>query len=465
MGFLSDIFSGGDTPNAPNYKPLTKMQKKFLKEELIPLFQTQVGYADSTIEGNQEMMQQMWAQQAPIMDEMFNAWKTDRARYEDVFVPLQDQIIEYAQNYDTPEKRAQEAAKRAADVSASFDAERANAQRNLESYGVDPSQTRQQALDLDIRAKEAAAQAGAAQEGRDYVEQMGVALRGQAEEMGRGLPTQALAAGQLGAGIGANLMKTDIASDIAGGQLYGMAVPTAGAVTQGIGNWGNLLNTSFANQLGEWGANRQNTQDIWGGIKGLIETGADIYGALADGGTPEGAPNMYADGNMPGGAIPAPSSAAAGVSDRVPAMVSEGEYVVPADVVRAKGTEFFDKLTEKYHVPAEIQRQQQRAAAIPQLPAGGPPTYANGGSAGGDIMAYLQSFADPNAGTTKAWYEEGGSSMTHLTENTPLNMGGGGGIAGMLKGIFGGKGTGHEEAMAGNSGMAAMFGNGPRSMI
>jgi hypothetical protein len=29
--------------------------------------------------------------------------------------------------------------------------------------------------------------------------------------------------------------------------------------------------------------------------------------------------------------------------------VTEGEYVVPRDVVNAKGIEFFDRLTKKYH--------------------------------------------------------------------------------------------------------------------
>ena len=37
--------------------------------------------------------------------------------------------------------------------------------------------------------------------------------------------------------------------------------------------------------------------------------------------------------------------------DKVPAMLGPGEYVVPADVVRVKGQEFFDKLVAKHHRP------------------------------------------------------------------------------------------------------------------
>lgn len=52
----------------------------------------------------------------------------------------------------------------------------------------------------------------------------------------------------------------------------------------------------------------------------------------------------YADGGRPKGALPVRQS-----QDQIPAMLSHGEYVVPADVVRAKGVEFFDNLTKKYH--------------------------------------------------------------------------------------------------------------------
>lgn len=51
-----------------------------------------------------------------------------------------------------------------------------------------------------------------------------------------------------------------------------------------------------------------------------------------------------AEGGAPRGALPVRQ-----VRDKIPAELSEGEYVVPADVVRSKGIEFFDKLVHKYH--------------------------------------------------------------------------------------------------------------------
>lgn len=58
-----------------------------------------------------------------------------------------------------------------------------------------------------------------------------------------------------------------------------------------------------------------------------------------------------------GGEISGPGT---GVSDSILARVSDGEYIIPADVVEALGVPFFDKLRDKYHTPA---KQQQTAKA------------------------------------------------------------------------------------------------------
>jgi hypothetical protein len=65
-------------------------------------------------------------------------------------------------------------------------------------------------------------------------------------------------------------------------------------------------------------------------------------------------------GRSDGGIIEGPGD---GISDSIPGFgpdgpiaVSDGEYIIPADVVLKKGTDFFDKLLEQNHTPAEMQR-------------------------------------------------------------------------------------------------------------
>lgn len=73
--------------------------------------------------------------------------------------------------------------------------------------------------------------------------------------------------------------------------------------------------------------------------------------APAQGGQPmpppqQGQPPTQPQNMQAGGPISGPGT---GTSDSIQARVSNGEFVIPADVVRAKGTEFFQKLLDSYH--------------------------------------------------------------------------------------------------------------------
>lgn len=57
-------------------------------------------------------------------------------------------------------------------------------------------------------------------------------------------------------------------------------------------------------------------------------------------------PMMAAEGGRARGALPVRQ-----VRDKIPAYLSEGEYVIPADVVRSVGLEKLDKMVAKYHRP------------------------------------------------------------------------------------------------------------------
>lgn len=64
-------------------------------------------------------------------------------------------------------------------------------------------------------------------------------------------------------------------------------------------------------------------------------------------------PARRADGGMMGGALDADGGLTHGpgttTSDSIPARLSKGEFVIPADVVAALGTQHFQKLIDKYH--------------------------------------------------------------------------------------------------------------------
>jgi hypothetical protein len=304
---------------------------------------------------NRDLLNQVLDVQLPAMQEQFQTARADRQRYEEMFRPFEDQWAEEAKNYDTPERRAMERSRAMSDVSQQFDAQRQNALSRLENYGVDPSQTRNAALDVGVRTAQAAAAAHAATGADRRVEDTGRALESDVINLGRGALSNA--AGFYGQAVGAG--------SAAQGNALNTTASGAGAVQsglgfgsqalQGYGQGANIMSQGYGNQMAGWQAGQQQTAGMMGAVGGL----AGMF--MADGGEVEpstgmvpGAPTPYmGDSEL----IDTGQGDGSGIDDNVPAVLSDGEYVIPADVVRKKGEEFFDKLIEKYHTPAAQQRQ------------------------------------------------------------------------------------------------------------
>jgi hypothetical protein len=339
-----------DPPPPPDLGPaaqastdVARMQQQTAREQL--------AWAREQDSRNQEVLQQVLDIQLPAMQAQFDQAQGDRERYNTIFKPMEDAFVEEAQNYDTPERRAEQRAKGIADVNTQFDAARRNSLQRLESYGVDPSQTRNAALDIGTRTAQAAAQVGAATRADNRVEDTGRALRSDAINLGRGALSNA--AGFYGQAVGAGSAGVGNANQTtgAGAGALQSGLGFSGQALQGYGQSANIMGQGYGMEMDRYNAQNAQTAGLLQGIGGIA--GAAM--AMADGGMAidpnviEGEfTDVTADVNGPGDG--------SGIDDQVPAMLSSGEYVIPADVVTAKGEEFFDKLLEKYHVPAEEQR-------------------------------------------------------------------------------------------------------------
>lgn len=335
-----------DPPPPPDMGPMAEASEEIARIQQETAME-QLSWARQQDTMNREILNQVLDIQLPAMEASSEAAIKDRARYEDIFQPLEENLVQEFQDYDTPARRDQEQGKAVADVSATFDAQRRNALSRLESYGVDPSQTRNAALDVNVRIEEAAQQAGAATRAGQRVEDVGRSLRAEAINIGRGMPSQvaqsygtALQAGQ-GAVAGAG------ATTASGVQAQGLANQSFSGAQQGFNQSANIQDMGYQNQMNAWQAKSDQTM-------GMINAGAGIAGMMvADGGEidkkqaiPFAQDGMVATGIGDG----------TGVDDAVPAQLSDGEFVIPADVVRKKGEEFFEKLIERYHMPAAEQR-------------------------------------------------------------------------------------------------------------
>ena len=116
-----------------------------------------------------------------------NGWaEEDRSRYQTVFEPLQDQFIEEAQDYDTPERRAARAREAGGDVRKNAAMARDANSRAMARMGVDPRSGRAKEINSAASLREGLAVAGASNSTRRQVEAEGRNLRAQAVNLGSG---------------------------------------------------------------------------------------------------------------------------------------------------------------------------------------------------------------------------------------------------------------------------------------
>lgn len=276
--------------------------------------------------------------------------QADRERYETVFQPLEDQFIEYAQNYATPERMAAEVGRAQAGVAQQFDQARAAQQQQLESFGINPADTRYSALDIGVQTQQAAASAAAGTEAARTTELTGQALLGSAVELGKGYPGQSTAAlGAATAAGGTAAGATSGATQAATGAL-GMPAGYINAGTAALGTGADAVNNAYASQVNAYNAQLQASSG-WGSALGAIAGG--VFGMFEEGGA---IPSEV-------GAIPQEASPSRGaIPDDVTVRAEAGEFVFPRDVVEWKGQEYMYKEIVKIRE----KKQEMLTGAIPE---------------------------------------------------------------------------------------------------
>jgi hypothetical protein len=318
----------------------------------------------------QEWDQDQWLKNREGMSGIQDSQLENAAKYQQ----SEADYLEKVEGWDTEERRASESASAQSEVAAQAEAGRENALRRLESYGVDPSQTRNSALDSGIRMEEAKMKAGAANTARSDVEKTGMAMKEGLLGMGQAQAGAAAGGGGNNSNYGAGT-----------GDMWGES-------NQAIGNWGDAA--SGAGSIAA--ADQGNKNSMFGDILGA---GAGLAGAaipfMAEGGEVEG----------PGGPK----------DDAIDAKLSDGEFVIPEEVVRRKGTEFFDKLIEKVktenaereknaQITAEAMATPPPEAIAPEGMPNQPPGMAQGGeiqrrpllfNKGGEVVGYADGGAAP----------------------------------------------------------------------
>lgn len=346
-------------PEPPDYTGVANASKKASKLSY-KMANKQLAWAKNQYQKDRKRYGEVISQFMGDMKVTSDNAAEDRDFYETNFQPLEKDLADEARTYDTTERRQKEMGGAQAMVSEQFDQQREQAQQELEAYGIDPSSTRRGALDISVRAAEAAAKAAAGTQASNRVEDVGRALRSEAINVGRGYPGQVAGsyatASQMGGGVGGLVgQRTQI-----GSQTRGSPTEWMGAGNQAVGQWGNTLNMSYQNQLAQYNANQQASSG-WGSALGLIGGMATKAFGFAEGGA---VPEYDLQQPKTGGHVdPSLSPSGGAETDDVSARLNAGEFVIPDDVVSWFGEKHMYGLIEKAN--KERGEAKQATGAIP----------------------------------------------------------------------------------------------------
>lgn len=283
-----------------------------------------------------------------------NQRASEYADYEkSTFRPLEKQMVDAAKEYNTDSKREELARTAGADVSQAFDGAKGQLGRQLAASGVKANSNRFAALNTNLLMQEALGKAGAMNGSRTQADQLGYARLQDAASLGRGLASNASTAYSVGINAGDSAGR----ASQTGTNMMGQGFQTAGnlysGAQQGYGTAGNIYGQEFSGRMQGYQSDQAAMGSLIGGAAKLGAT----WMMMADGGSARRRGLKFADG-MHVGAGPV-SGPGGPVDDKVPAMLSDGEYVIPADTARAIGKGNLDKIVKKTHTPAAVQRKRK----------------------------------------------------------------------------------------------------------
>jgi hypothetical protein len=277
----------------------------------------------------------------------------------------------------------------------------AAAKQNLQSYGINPNSGEYQELTMANKTAGGAAAAGAGQQAELATEATGRQLLASSIATGQQLPGQAINASNAAYTGIAGAQNATLANANTGVALTGSADPymtTAMSLKYpGIGNA-----SASSSQNTSQGTNIPQSQQTVGSMTQPSSGGS--YGAYGSGLTP-GTAMMGVSQNMQqveqggtisdfsgggdatqGGHVDQSASPSGGVNvDDVPANLNAEEFVIPRDVARWKGEEFWHKEIAKSRAArAKAASTVGPTAGPPQAP-GQQPTFTSEAYGGGGI--------------------------------------------------------------------------------
>lgn len=269
----------GRSPRPPDPDPRmgeAALAQAQLAQEMASMSRDQMADQRAQDAKNYGLAQEQYQYQKGIMDQQMGWAAEDRQRMNDVYRPLEDRVINDANNWDSADNMSRRVGQAQADVQQAIAQQNAAQSQRMLNMGINPNSGRFAGAMRSQAFDNAALQAGIKNQTRGQLLAEGAALRGQAAAMGNPL---------LGASYGG--------LDAAGGSAQGLTNPFLAANQNSIAGWqvgmggmdqsGGALGRSFD----MYNSMHKNALDIWQtkaqNRAGMIGAGAGLVGLAAGG--------------------------------------------------------------------------------------------------------------------------------------------------------------------------------------
>lgn len=360
----------GDAPSPPPTDPRTFE----IMDKQVGLAQDSLDFVKKSYAENQIRQAALDATNKKVSDQMLSDAQANRQRSDEQFAfykekgrPVIEKALDDAANYDSAGNIQAFRGRAVADVNNAFGAAEQQQSRSLQRFGVMPNANRMATLNQQMMAQKAAAQAGAMTNSEQAIRDRAIQMRVQGANIANGTQAQAVALGQQASAGGQMALQNGLQMNAANMQSQQLASSGYQQASGALGSAGGMMDGINKNNMAAWNgqvAAQASENQAYGTAASLA--GMAAIALMADGGEVGGDDIGQGEAvRHPNGYIDGPGT---GTSDSVAAInrtsgqriqLSKGEVVIPADTVRRKGLEFFEKLIEKTHTPSAIQRRQR----------------------------------------------------------------------------------------------------------
>lgn len=257
---------GGSAPSPDPAIGQAALKEAQLGEEWLKFSKEQFGVANERQKEQDKLAAEVTKNQLDASKQA-QQWATqDRDRYQNTYVPLENEFIDTANNWDSAERQQTVANEAKADVLTNAAQQRGATQRQMAGMGVSPTSGRFAGVDRAQEAATALSAAGAENTARNTVRNQAVDMKANAINMGKGMAVNPATSLGLGVNSGSAAYGTTAANNqqsAGNSAIVGQGIQGA---MNGYNSQAGILNQQYQGQLSAWQSQQQAAAANSGGM-------------------------------------------------------------------------------------------------------------------------------------------------------------------------------------------------------